>query len=859
MQSSFVSDYGLWLEAVVVLGLGTAGIAALAGVTTRLVRTTSWQQKTWRIATLAIGILLLVELTGVGTGLAWLVRPMRSPTPDTSTVDSQDTCDSSSARPLPSTLANRSANLDHHTLGQTAASRPTDQRQHGERDELSLIDALHGSVMPDRPVVIERAFRELSGSVRHGPTIAAFANPDRPSSPPATDESFLVRGMGRVSSSDSRGVLRGGAERTASVPPLAHSRPYVIGTFEHRGPGLRVADTGSHRRVPPVRTGAARTPVARWPGIIWLLGVALLAIHTIWSRLVLSVYFARLSRSIHDEAMDARIASLGIQLGFRCRVRLVESTGLAAPVAFGLLRPTIALPTTFADDFEPRQQHVILAHELAHLAARDPAWQLFTDLVTACLWWHPWMWWTRRCLRATSEAAADEASLLVPHGPDALAQCLVTLGRRLTRMPRGRMGWLSVQGTGFRSGLGRRVERLLNLPNRPWRAPARAPAWIAMTLLPVILVAAALFSTAWGRPQVRLTHGETTMHVLHNSWRRSLAAATLVPLFGVFSGQGTAQEPGKEAERTIVRDDDAPTAERAETERRRNRERPEMRERLEQRRREADERRETRAPRRERRAEGGRERPVARQSELIQERRELEERAHDIQRELDKLRPEQDDEARDLQSALREIRERMERIEREALRPERERREADRRHPQERERELMHERRELEERARDIQRELDRLRPEQDDQTRELQGAMREVRVQMERIEREAHGPRRERPDAGPYRPLPPSQRDVRHERDMLHEQLAELEAAFRQAREAGKQEEAEHLQRSMAEVAERLAHAENAGDVPPQIREQFESMEGVVRELRGQVEEMRREMAEMRRLLKAIAERERD
>ena len=134
-------------------------------------------------------------------------------------------------------------------------------------------------------------------------------------------------------------------------------------------------------------------------------------------------------------------------------IRTGVAEGLPGPVAFGILRPTILVPADFARRFSRSQQEVILAHELAHLAGSDPAWLLFGELIVALLWWHPLVHLARRRLLAASEQAADEASLLVPDGPDVLAECLVKLGRRLTG--KARLGWVAAEGTGLRSGLAR--------------------------------------------------------------------------------------------------------------------------------------------------------------------------------------------------------------------------------------------------------------------------------------------------------------------------------------------------------------------------------------------------------------------
>jgi hypothetical protein len=172
----------------------------------------------------------------------------------------------------------------------------------------------------------------------------------------------------------------------------------------------------------------------------------------------------------------------------------------------------------------------MLAHELAHLAGHDPAWHLLADLVTAFWWWHPAVWWARHRLRAASETAADEASLLRPDGPTLLAACLVELGKRLTR-PRP-AGWVRMAGSGFRSSLGRRVERLLRLDGQPRQPPSRLRFALALSLGAAVLLATALLSTAWAHSQASLEE-EPSMKTLHLSWKRSMAGLVLCTALGV--------------------------------------------------------------------------------------------------------------------------------------------------------------------------------------------------------------------------------------------------------------------------------------------------------------------------------------
>ncbi|MBI5387496.1 MAG: hypothetical protein HZA90_22785 [Verrucomicrobia bacterium] len=258
-----------------------------------------------------------------------------------------------------------------------------------------------------------------------------------------------------------------------------------------------------------------------WPGMLWLLLSSALLLRAGLTRGAVALAHRRHRQSCEGD-LRARVQALARRMGLRRTVRLVQTDKVMGPMAFGVLRPTVCLPANFSRDFTPAQQDVMLAHELAHLAAHDPAWHALADAVTAALWWHPLVWWAQRELRAASEAAADEASLLIENGPDTLAECLVALGGRLMRARTP--GWLGIEGGGFRSGLGRRVERLLKLSGRDWRPMGHVSRWLAKTVGPAALVTTVIACAAWTQPRAAIAPD------WKQSWKESVAGRALVAL-----------------------------------------------------------------------------------------------------------------------------------------------------------------------------------------------------------------------------------------------------------------------------------------------------------------------------------------
>lgn len=278
------------------------------------------------------------------------------------------------------------------------------------------------------------------------------------------------------------------------------------------------------------------TPAA-WIGFAWLVGTGVIGAK-ICLGWILFLFFRCRRRPIDDAALPARVRTLAMQLGLNRTVRLTESRRLAGPIAFGIFHPTIALPTEFTRNFNLAQQDAMLAHELAHLASWDSTWQSLADLVAAVLWWHPLVWWSRRELLAAAETAADEASLVVVNGPSVLAECLVKLGGRLAQ-PHSH-GWVAIEGNGFRSGLGRRVARLMTLRGRSWNPPPRLWSVLWKAFGPVALVALAILGVAWTSP-AQFQKGDT-MKTIEQTLKRSVATLILVSAVAAENNSGTAGE-----------------------------------------------------------------------------------------------------------------------------------------------------------------------------------------------------------------------------------------------------------------------------------------------------------------------------
>ncbi len=177
-------------------------------------------------------------------------------------------------------------------------------------------------------------------------------------------------------------------------------------------------------------------------------------------------------------------------LGLR-RLRLAAAPRLAVPIAKGILRPEVCLPGRAVSEMGRDEQVALCAHELAHLARRDPAWILLARAVATIAPLQPLNLWASRRLQDLAECLSDDLAVSASVRPAGLARSLVdvaswTIGERAILPATAAGAWSA------RSRLGYRVERLMDrhrILERPRRVflPLAAAAVLATALVaPVV-------------------------------------------------------------------------------------------------------------------------------------------------------------------------------------------------------------------------------------------------------------------------------------------------------------------------------------------------------------------------------------
>jgi HEAT repeat protein len=162
--------------------------------------------------------------------------------------------------------------------------------------------------------------------------------------------------------------------------------------------------------------------------------------------------------------------------------RLGISSDVQSPVLVGFLRPTILLPPSFSH----AENTQILIHELAHLKRRDCLWNVISQLIALIYFFQPLLWTLIRCLQDINEEVCDRYVLFHTRRRTHYAHRLVALAEQHGHSPPLKMAAIGV--VGFKSSLGRRVERILNTnDSASVRIPMHAQTLVYATGLLVML------------------------------------------------------------------------------------------------------------------------------------------------------------------------------------------------------------------------------------------------------------------------------------------------------------------------------------------------------------------------------------
>ena len=240
----------------------------------------------------------------------------------------------------------------------------------------------------------------------------------------------------------------------------------------------------------PKRDNTARSMIFTWCG--WtLLGWWGFAV----SYLVLQSICFRWQMRNANEASKSHVellASVCRSSGIHRRVRLLRSTQFEEPVAYGVFRWTILIPSHIDKRLNRAELAALLTHELAHLQRGDIYWLMIGRLLTTCFLFQPWNLLARKRWQQHAEFLCDDWAI------ERQSVDRITLARSLTLVAEWRTGNKLVVGVvsagGPHSHVTDRVERLLQDRSGPdaWTTRGRR---LVTSLVAMLMIG---FIVLWG-------------------------------------------------------------------------------------------------------------------------------------------------------------------------------------------------------------------------------------------------------------------------------------------------------------------------------------------------------------------------
>ena len=179
---------------------------------------------------------------------------------------------------------------------------------------------------------------------------------------------------------------------------------------------------------------AQPSPAPLFPPLLWLTAIYVTGVVALMTHLAVARWsmrdLARKATVVTDPEWLALLRSCEHEMGVVRPVPLLRSLEQRMPMAFGIRRPAILIPSV-ADTWSDDRRRAVLLHELAHVTRRDCLTQLIASVATTVYWPHPGVWWLARRLRVERERACDDRVLVIGTAARAYAEHLLELAYSL--------------------------------------------------------------------------------------------------------------------------------------------------------------------------------------------------------------------------------------------------------------------------------------------------------------------------------------------------------------------------------------------------------------------------------------------
>ena len=205
--------------------------------------------------------------------------------------------------------------------------------------------------------------------------------------------------------------------------PIVQRPSSEVSLHDASRPEIQVLESAAPPSVPaPVDWGALLLQ-------LWIAGIVVALLPLIVA-IVRVRSLARSARPARTMRWIALIAGTKPIAHLANRVRILESTETAMPMTWGILRPTLLVPSN-TDRWPDWQCRDILLHELAHIERRDCLTQMVAQIACAVYWFNPLAWIAASRMKVERELACDDRVISAGSRASDYASNLLDVARSL--------------------------------------------------------------------------------------------------------------------------------------------------------------------------------------------------------------------------------------------------------------------------------------------------------------------------------------------------------------------------------------------------------------------------------------------
>jgi TonB family protein len=173
-------------------------------------------------------------------------------------------------------------------------------------------------------------------------------------------------------------------------------------------------------------------------------------------------------------------------------INLLISEQIAGPVTLGFRRASLMVPPGFIATATRDEAAAALCHELAHIARRDFVVNLFLEIVSLPIAFHPACWLLKKHIDESRELACDAMAASASNSSDVYARSLLSLAQTICAAPAGAV--TNVLGIFEANILEKRIMHLIDRKPASTRAARLLSVAVGCSLLAATCVGISAFT-----------------------------------------------------------------------------------------------------------------------------------------------------------------------------------------------------------------------------------------------------------------------------------------------------------------------------------------------------------------------------